>query len=50
MEGCLVGATKMIKGYMWNVTGNSNLNLIENTCPHPGMVLRIRIGGVQHVC
>ena len=64
MEGHHVGVTKMCEGcmwrsignttkehtgYTWNVTRNSNLNFIENTHPDPGMVLWIRIGGVNRV-
>ena len=62
MEGHLIGATRthedytwMLIGnmtkehtsYTWNVTRNLNLNFIENTHPHPGVVLWIRIGGVK---
>ena len=65
MEGHLIGATKMREdytcrsignaakehtGYMWNVARNSNLNFIKNTCPHPGVVLWMRIGGVKCMC
>ena len=64
MEGLLVGvtkirddytwrlignATKQCTSYMWNVARNSNLNFVENTPPHPGVVLWIRIGGVKHM-
>ena len=56
----LVGATKMREDYTWRLTGNvteehtsytwnvtMNLNF---TCPHPGMVLWISIGGVKCMC
>ena len=39
--------TKEHTSYTWNIARNSNLNF---TCPHPGMVLWIRIGGVKRMC
>ena len=40
--------TKKHTSYTWNIARNLNLNFIKETCPHPGMVLWIRIG-VKHV-